>query len=198
MKTLTVGDIVKEGVAIGLKNAGAVIVNGLLWLLTIWIPYLNVGTTIALTNLAAKMGKDEGLEMTEIFKPHYRKFMGEYFLVLMFTFFGSYIGFFFLIVPGMVMQIAWGLAPLLVLDKGMEPIAAIKKSNELTYGHKWTIFGGNVVLFLLLGVAITILSTIGNFIHMYVGLAFTLIGMLLFFPIMTGATAYIYKTLTSN
>lgn len=198
MTQLTIESILKESVAIGLKNAPALIVNAILWAITIWIPYLNVGTTIAITNMAAKMSKGQVLEMTEVFKPEYRKFMGEYFIVIMMTFMGIYVGLLFFVVPGMVINIAWSLAPLLVLDKGMEPLAAIKKSNELTYGHKWTIFLGTLVLVVLLLIALIILSFIGGLIHQNVGMLLSLIGMLLFFPIMAGATAHIYKSLTAN
>lgn len=198
MNQLSIEGFLKEGIAIGLKNAPALIVNVILWAVTIWIPYLNVGTTIALTNLAAKMSKDQGLEMTEVFKPEYRKFMGEYFIVVMMSFMGMYFGLLFFIIPGFVMYIAWSLAPLLVLDKGMEPMAALKKSNELTYGHKWTIFGGNLVLGILLVVALMILSFLGGVIHQNVGIFLSLVGMLLFFPIMAGATAYVYKSLAGS
>ncbi len=198
MSKLSIEGFLKEGVAIGLKNAPALIVNAILWAVTIWIPYLNVGTTIALTNLAAKMSKDQGLEMTEVFKPEYRKFMGEYFIVLMMSFMGIYIGFLFFVIPGYVMYIAWSLAPLLVLDKGMEPMAALKKSNELTYGNKWVIFGGNLVLMIVVSVALMILTFLGGLIHPNFGAFLALVGILVFFPVMAGATAYVYKTLTAN
>jgi uncharacterized membrane protein len=198
MNTLTIEGFLKEGISIGLKNAPALIVNVILWLVTIWIPYLNVGTTIALTNLAAKMSKDQGLEMTEVFKPEYRKFMGEYFLVLMFTLMGFYTGFLFFVIPGYVLWIAWSLAPLLVLDKGMEPMAAIKKSNELTYGSKWVIFGGNLVVMIVFWIALFILSFLGGLIHQNFGVFLVIIGMLLFYPVMAGTSAYVYKTLTAG
>lgn len=198
MSKLTIEGFLKEGVTIGLKNAPALIVNAVLWVLTIWIPYFNVGTTIAMTNLAAKMSKDQGLEMTEIFKPEYRKFMGEYFIVVMMSFMGMYFAALFFVVPAFVISIAWSLAPLLVLDKGMEPMAALKKSNELTYGSKWTIFGGNVVLSVLFSVAVGLLVFIGGLIHPTLAGILALIGVLLFFPIMVGASAYVYKRLTEN
>src|SRR5208337_4271720 len=169
MPKLTIEGIFKESIQIGLKNALAVIVNGILWVLTIWIPYLNIGTTIGLISLVAKMGKDEGLKMTEIFNPEYRKYMGEFFLEKSFSAFGVFIGFLFFIIPGIVIAIAWSLAPLLVLDKGVDPIAALKQSNELTYGHKWTMFLGQFLLMLVLFIAMAILSTIGKAISPILG-----------------------------
>lgn len=198
MNQLTIGGIFNEGIKIGLNNAVALIVNGILWLLTIWIPYLNVGTTIGMISLAAKMARSEGVSMTEIFNPEYRRFMGEFFLVLTFFTIGMYAGIIFLVIPGYVIAIAWSLAPLLVVDRGMDPIAAIKKSNELTYGNKWIIFGGGFLLYIVLLIAAGILVAIGNAIHPYIGLIFVLAAVALIMSIMIGAQAYIYKTLTAN
>ncbi len=198
MNQLTIGGFFNEGIKIGLRNAAALIVNGILWVLTIWIPYLNVGTTIGMFSIAAKMARAEGISMTEIFNPQYRKFMGEFFLVMAFFMIGMYTGIIFLIIPGYVIAIAWSLAPLLVVDRGMDPIEAIKKSNELTYGHKWVIFGGMTLLYIAVVIAAGILIGIGNAIHPYIGLIFTLAAVVLIVPIMIGAQAYIYKTLTAN
>ena len=54
MNTLTVGSIISKGFEIGIKNIGTVAGAGVLWILTFWIPYLNVGTTIGL------LGNDGG------------------------------------------------------------------------------------------------------------------------------------------
>lgn len=198
MKQLTVGDIVKEAVGIGLKNVLPLFVNALLWGLTIWIPYLNVGTTIGMVTLPAKMARGEELSMTEIFNPEYRKLMGEFFLIVAFVGIGTLAGYVFFIVPALVISIAWSLAVLLVIDKSMEPLAAIKKSNELTYGKKWIIFGGQVVLNLLLMIAIGIIAQIGMAIHPVLGGLLTIVGIVFYSAITMGATAYIYKTLTAT
>lgn len=196
MAKLTLEGMFKESIQIGLKNAVAVIVNVILWGLTFWIPYLNVGTTIGLVTLVAKMGKDEGLSMTEIFNPEYRKYMGEFFLVVSFVMGGVFMGFCFFIIPGYVIAIAWSLAALLVLDKNMDPIAAIKKSNELTYGSKWMIFLGSLlfyaVLFIAMGILVSIVSLISEILGSLVGLAC----FVLIMPLMMGLQAYIYRELT--
>jgi len=141
----------------GVKYLVPVLVNSILWILTIWIPYLNVGTTIGLTiGIITKMARDENVEMTEIFKPEYRKNMGEYFLVMGFIMAGVMAGMIFLYIPGIVIAIAWMLAPLFVIDKGMTPIDAISKSNSVTYGKKWTIFGSLIILYIAGYIAIFI------------------------------------------
>jgi uncharacterized membrane protein len=87
--------------------------------------------------------------MAEIFNPIYRKRMGEVFLVLSFTASATLIGLIFLIIPAIVIGIAWGFATLLVVDKEINPIEAINKSNSITYGHKWTIFFGGLIVGIL-------------------------------------------------
>lgn len=198
MNQLSVGDIISNGISIGLKNLAAVFVNGLLWILTIWIPYLNVGTTIGMVTLVAKMGRDEGLSMTEIFNPEYRKYMGEFFLLVGFMTMGIYAALIFMIVPAYVLYFAWMLAPLLLVDKGLDPIAAIKKSNQLTYGKKWTIFFGTLVLTIIVYAAVAILFYIGQAISPILGLLLVLIAIAAAGPILMGGQAYIYKNLTEG
>ena len=99
METLTIGGIITNGIQQGLKNMIPVLVNTLLWVVTIWIPYLNVGTTIGMfAGVVAKMSRGQEIGMTEIFDPIYRKRMGEYFLVMGFTLVGVYVGMLFVLV----------------------------------------------------------------------------------------------------
>ena len=51
------------------------------------------------------------------------------------------IGFVFLIVPGIILACRLVFIPYLVMDKNMEPVAAVEKSWEMTKGHGWKIFG---------------------------------------------------------
>jgi hypothetical protein len=153
----TLANILQNSFQRGVKYLVPVLVNTILWIVTIWIPYLNVGTTIGLMiGIIAKMSKDEEVSMAEIFNPQYRKYMGEYFLVIGFILAGVMAGFVFLYIPGIVIAIAWMLAPLFVIDRGMTPIDAISKSNQVTYGKKWTIFGTMFVIWVAGYIAILI------------------------------------------
>lgn len=49
MKKLDFAETLKDSIEIGVKNAPPIVVAVTLWLVTIWIPYLNIGTTIALS-----------------------------------------------------------------------------------------------------------------------------------------------------
>lgn len=183
----------------GVKYLVPVLVNSVLWILTIWIPYLNVGTTIGLTiGIITKMARDESIEMTEIFKPEYRKNMGEYFLVMGFIMAGVMAGMIFLYIPGIVIGVAWMLAPLFVIDKGMTPIDAISKSNSVTYGKKWTIFGSMFLIYLAGYIAIFIGALIFGKIPAIGGilvLIWTIGGMALLATVAMAAMSVIYGEL---
>lgn len=56
-RKITVLSVLNEGYLLGVKNAASIIVATILWLVTIWIPYLNVGTTIAMATLPVALSK---------------------------------------------------------------------------------------------------------------------------------------------
>ena len=87
--------------------------------------------------------------------------------------------FFFMIIPAIVINLSWSLSLLLLIDKGMDPSAAMGESNKLTYGHKWTIFFTYLIL------AIPLAIRILNFVY-----------VIIFLPVMLGARAYIYQRLS--
>ena len=161
-ENLAIIDTIQEGIAIGTRNIGPILVNVVLWVLTIWIPYLNVGTTIGLTaGIVSKAGRGEVIPLTEIFDPKYRKYMGEFFLALGLIGVGVGIGTIFFIIPGIVIALAWSLAILLVVDKGKNPTEAITLSNNCTYGYKWKMAGIYFLTCLLFTVVQIILIKIG-------------------------------------
>lgn len=195
---LTVGNIVSNGFNRGLKNILAVAVNFFLWAITLIVPYINVGTTIGLCiGIVTKMKNGETISFTEVFNPVYRKKMGEFFLVSAFVGMGTAFGFVFAVIPGIVIAVAWSLAVLLVVDRDMEPLDAIKKSNELTYGKKWTMFGGMIVLVIICGLASTIIVGLISLLHIAV---LTFVFGIVIGAVSTcfslGAYSYIYGELT--
>jgi len=52
------------------------------------------------------------------------------------------IGYFLLIVPGIILTLMLQPAPFLVIERGMDPISAIKESINMTNGHKMNLFVG--------------------------------------------------------
>jgi predicted membrane metal-binding protein len=193
-KKLAVIDTIKDGLTIGIKNIGPILVNVLLWLVTIWIPYLNVGTTIGLMiGIVTKASKGEGIPMTEVFDPKYRKYMGEYFLTSGLVGMGVGVGVIFGIIPGIVISLAWCMAILLVVDKGKNPTEALVLSNNCTYGYKWKMFG----IYFLVMVAFSIVSFIFKLIPI-LGIILVLAASLFIMVVIIGLQASIYKQLTAN
>jgi len=89
------------------------------------------------------------------------------------------IGFVFLIIPGIYLAVKYQFYEYLIVDKGMGPIEAIKRSGVLTEGVK-----RNLVLFWLALVGINILGMIA----LGVGLIATV-------PVSWLANAYVYRRL---
>jgi len=170
MNELTTGEIISQGLSRGLKNMVAIAVNFLLWIVTVWIPYLNIGTTIGLfVGIVAKSSRDEPISYTEIFNPVYRKRMGDFFLVTALSTMGISIGLALFLIPGIVLGIAWMLAALLTVDGGLNPIDAIKRSNAVTYGKKAAIFWAMVVIELIICVGVFVLNLIFGHISSFLG-----------------------------
>ncbi len=192
---LSVNSIINTGLKQGLTNALPLLVNALLWGVTIWIPYLNIGTTIGLfSGVIAKAGRGEQISYTEVFNPEYRKYMGNYFLVIGLMSMGIIAATAFFVVPGIVLAIAWSLGVLFVVDKGESPLEALNHSNEATYGKKWTIFGGLLVLGIIVMIVSGIISAIGMKIPV-IGFLLPLIAMALSASVMITAQGHIYNTL---
>jgi uncharacterized membrane protein len=189
-KNLTVIGIVQEGITIGLKNIASILGAVVLWALTIWIPYINVGTTIAIVSMPVALSKGNVMSPLEIFDPKYRKYMGEFFVTFGLMQLAIIPATLFMIIPGMVLTLAWSQAIFLVLDKGENPSEAISKSNEMTDGYKWTIFGGIFLIYLALIVVVYIFSLIHAIL--------ALIAVLALMPAFLGAFAHIYKVLSAE
>ncbi|MEG1685668.1 MAG: hypothetical protein RR319_06980 [Bacteroides sp.] len=146
-RKISISQVLLEGTKVGFKNLPSLIGAFILWILTIWIPYVNVGTTIAISTLPIALSKGKVVSPTFIFDAKYRQYMGEYFTLLGMMFMALIPAFFFLIIPGYTILISWSLALYIMIDKGIAPGEALVKSNKATYGYKWTIFG----IFLVIG-----------------------------------------------
>ena len=144
------------------KERTFVIAAVALWLITIWIPYLNVGTTIAITLLPTQLAKGEIVNPLGIFDSKYRRYMGEFFITMGLMVFPIFIGVLFMVIPGIVLSIAWTLSYYFLIEKGKNPIQAIKASNDATYGSKWTMFFVSLVVGVLFGIVFGIFQAICN------------------------------------
>lgn len=199
MKKLDIVATLKEGIALGIANYLSVLFTVVLYILTIWIPYLNVGTTIALSLLPAEMAKGKVVNPLYIFDGKYRRNMGEFFILLGLLYLGVIFGILFLIVPGYVIALAWTFAAILFVDKDMNALEALRESNRLTYGNKGRIF----VISLLLSICIELVSVIiggifgiGNVEWLEViGSILVILISLSIMPLSFGLNAVMYKKL---
>jgi len=168
----SVVSILTEGIPLGIKNFVTIFGAAILWLLTFWIPYLNVGTTIAVSTMPMAIADNESPEgPTYIFDSKYRKYMGEYFILIGLMYMAIWTAYCFLIIPGIVIGLAWSQALYLLFDKQLNPIDALKESNEKTCGHKWTLFFVGLVF----NMAFFILAFILLWIFIQIGVTFLVV-----------------------
>ena len=198
-KKINIIATIKDGVAIALANYFNLAITAALYLITIWIPYINVGTTIAMCSLPAKMAKGIELDPLFIFESKYRRNMGE-FLILMSLMIGAIsVGMMFGIIPGVVITVAWSFATVLFVDKDLSPLDALLKSNKMTYGNKWRIIGAELLVGLCVVIAITIVNAICNIgsitILQTLGALITFLIVVFAVPAALGVEASIYSQL---
>jgi hypothetical protein len=192
-KKITVSEALTKGLEAGLKGFPSIVGCLVLWLLTCWIPYVNIGTTIAIVCLPLEMSKGNIISPLSIFDKKYFKYMGEFFLIVGFISIGIVSGYCLFIIPGIVISIAWSLAILLMIDKEVNPIEALAMSNKATSGYKWTIF----LIYFLAWIVLVIVSVIAMSIP-FIGIFLSLIIMILVYPVIIGIGSYIYSKLSSS
>ena len=201
-KKLHIIATIKDGVAIALVNFVSLILTTLLFIVTVWIPYLNVGTTIAMESLPAELAKGKVINPLFIFDSKYRKNMGE-FLILMALMTGAIsVGLGFGFIPGIVIAIAWDFAIVLFVDKDLSALDALRESNRLTYGHKARIFGITTLVIICLCIVCSIILGIFGIgeIGWLEAIGGILVAILVIFavPALLGVEASIYKQLTTG
>ena len=185
--------VFKEGFANGMKNLPSLLGAIGLWIITIWIPYVNVGTTIAIMTLPILMSKGVVFSPLDIFDKKYYRYMGEVFLAWGLIAMGTLAGFLFLIIPAIVISIAWSMAIYLILDKGVNASEALRLSNKITFGNKWMIFGVTFLLAVAYGIGSWLFGLVP-----FIGWLLTLCLFVAYFALTLGCNASIYGTLSKN
>lgn len=198
-KKLDFGKTLQESISIGLKNAPSIIAAVALWIVTIWIPYINIGTTIAIALLPTELAKGNIINPLGIFDSKYRRYMGEYLLTVILMILGIYAAMIFLIVPAIVLAISWSLSVYFLIEKGKNPMQAIKASNDATYGSKWAIFGVSLVFTVAVGIVWGIFMAICTAINSgFVTFVVILVLIVLFASISMAINASIWGQLKDN
>lgn len=132
----------------------------MLWLVTVWIPYVNVGTTIALATLPVKLSKGEMISPMFIFDSEYRHCMGEYFILQALITSAVSVACLFMLIPAVVLSFSWLLAVYLLVGKKMNWALCLSESNRLMMGYKLKVFFLKFVVCFVLFVAYFILFKI--------------------------------------
>lgn len=197
MEKLDVGLVYTQSFRLGLKNFFSIIGTYLLWIITIWIPYINVGTTIAFLSLPLELSKGKVISPTYIFDSKYRQRMGEFFILCGLKWIVLMASMMFLIIPGLVMNIAYSMSLYIMLDRNVNPLEALKASNETTYGNKWRIFFSLLLVALTIEFGMLILGILTSSIGI-IGVLISAIVLILSIAWLIAVNAVVYKELTTN
>ncbi|SDD36982.1 hypothetical protein [Kordiimonas lacus] len=68
------------------------------------------------------------------------------------------IGLVLLVIPGIIVLLMLSVTTPVIAAEGMGPIAAMRRSRELTDGYKWTILGAFIVISIIVGIAGAVIS----------------------------------------
>lgn len=202
-KKLDVIKTLKASISLAFSNYLNILLTVLLYCVTVWIPYLNVGTTIAISSLPAELAKGNKVNPAFIFDAKYRKNIGEFFILYTLMFGAILIGMFFMFVPGYVIAIAWCFAIILFVDQNKSALEAIRESNQYTYGNKWNIFFVIMIFSIALGIVTGVISVFFGLISaltyapwlMVIAQIISMIISLAFVPFTLSANAVMYKEL---
>ena len=185
---INVMDTIKDGLQLALKNVLSLILLVILYVLTVWIPYLNVGTTVGLYKAVIAMSRGEVVDPVSIFDKDNFKYFGNMFLLLGFQTVGITAATAFMFVPGIILSIAWGFAMYLLIDKGVSPLKALTASYDITLGEKWRIFAITLLVGLVIGLVSGLFTLIPK-----VGFVFTILVVIVGCALAVAVEALMYR-----
>jgi hypothetical protein len=90
-------------------------------------------------------------------------------------------GLILLVIPGIIFGLMFMFTTFIIIDRGIGPIEAMKESNRITRGHRWTLLGLILVLFLI----------------NLAGALALVVGLLVSIPVSTLAFTHAYRVLTA-
>lgn len=184
---LDITQTIKDGIQYGLKNFISLLLMVLLYILTCWIPYLNVGTTIGLYKAIIGIGRGDVVDPLSIFDNDNFKNIGNFFLLEGFVAIGTIAAAAFMFLPAIIISIAWGFAIYFLIDKRVSPLKALQLSYDSTFGNKWRIFFLELLCALLIGIVCGLLGIIPK-----VGPALAVIASILCAAIMVAVQGVMY------
>lgn len=151
---------IRDGVQYGLKNFFPLLLMLILYILTFWIPYLNVGTTIGIYKAVIGIGRGETIDPVSIFSRDNFKNLGNFFLLMGFINIGTVAAAAFMLFPAIILSIAWSFALYFLIDKHVSPLKALQLSYDSTFGNKWRIFFVGILCGLFIAIICLVLGLI--------------------------------------
>lgn len=161
-KDISVGEAFSGTFKLIWQNIGWLFVTGLLYVITSWIPYVNIGTTIAMLNLPSELAQGKKFSPTFIFEAKFRKYIGEYIILFGTLFLTLLVSLPFGFVPILILGYGWSFAPLLLIDKGFNVSEAFTNSTNLTYGYKMKMFCTELLIKMIMSIAFVFVLMIGS------------------------------------
>ncbi len=177
-----------DGCNLGIKNIGNLLLMAFLFMITFWIPYLNVGTTIGFYKNIIALSKGEEVEPTSIFKKENFKNLGDFFLLFGLQSAGIGAAAMFFFFPAIVVSLAWQFAMYFFLDKGTSPLKSLSLSYDVTLGEKWTLFFIYLACGVIIGLVTGLLAAIPK-----VGPILAFLAIIACVAIIIGVDATLYK-----
>ena len=177
-----------DGFNLGIKNIGNLLLMAFLYMITFWIPYLNVGTTIGFYKNVIALSKGEEVVPTSIFKKENFKNLGDFFLLFGLQTAGIGAAAMFFFIPAMVVSLAWQFAMYFFLDKGTSPLKSLSVSYNATLGEKWTLFFVYLACAVVIGLVVGLLAAIPK-----VGGLLAFLAIIACVAIVIGVEATLYK-----
>jgi hypothetical protein len=203
-ETLSVGNILSHSFRWGLGQYVRILLMLILWALTVWIPYVNIGTTIAiLAGAPILLSRRQQITPTFIFDRQYRDVMADWLVLQTLRGGAILLGLLFLVIPGIVVSVGWILAPLLLVDRKHGILESMSQSWHATQGKKWAILLGALVVYLLYaipayiiyGILYALLPAEETITSILLGL-YAMLAYAGWVAVNVGFTAFIYAVLT--
>jgi hypothetical protein len=186
MQKLNFKQTLVDAFNLGIANILNLLLTALLWIITVWIPYLNVGTTIGFFKIIVALSKGEEIKPTSIFSKENYKGLGDFFLLFGLQTAGIIAAAMLFVAP--IVSLAWQFAFYFFVDKKVSPLKALALSYDTTCGEKWTLFFLYLVFGLIISVVCSLLALVP-----YIGGILAFAAVIACIAIVMGLEAVLYK-----
>ena len=142
---------------------------------------IGLGTLINMGAVAFYLSAHDNpdtVELSALWHPHpFWKYLGASILAWL----AFALGLLLLIVPGIIFGLMFMFATILVIDRELGPIEAMRESNRVTRGHKWNLLGLVLVLAL-----VNLLGALALFVGLLVSVPVTMLALMHVYRILAG------------